>query len=274
MNKINLRNKKLLIFDLDGVIYTGSRIIDFVLESINNFYYLNKQIVFFTNNSTLTTEAYFRKLSNMGITCSEKQFYTSATISADFLNKEYRDKALAFVVGEEGLMKTLESRNISILNRKYEEHQIIEDSSIKCNFVIAGLDRGFTYKKLAAATQLISRGADFHATNDDIMLPTEHGNMPGSGAIISAISTAIGKPPKKIFGKPSPEGIYQILSDLSMKSEDAVMFGDRPETDILSARRAGISTALVLTGIINKDNINEVPNELKPDIILNDLSEF
>ena len=98
--------------------------------------------------------------------------------------------------------------------------------------------------------------------------------MPGAGTIINAVATAIGSEPKRIFGKPSPAGIYQILSDLSVNPEDAIMFGDRPETDILSAKRAGIDTALVLTGIINEENLDAVPVELKPDIILNNLSRF
>jgi 4-nitrophenyl phosphatase len=274
MNKINLSKKELLIFDLDGVIYKGPQIINHVQDSINKFYNINKQIIFFTNNSTLTTKAYVKKLTCMGIACNEKQFYTSATISADFLKKEYSGQISAFVIGEEGLMETLESRGISVLNRIHDEKQIIENKNIECDFVIAGLDRDFTYKKLASGTQLISRGADFYATNDDATLPEKFGNMPGAGTIINAVSTAIGSAPKKIFGKPSPAGIYQILSDLSIKSEHAIMFGDRPETDILSAIRAGIDTALVLTGIINKENLNSVPIELKPDIILNNLSEF
>jgi 4-nitrophenyl phosphatase len=274
MNIVNLKTTELLIFDLDGVVYTGTQIINHVAESINKFYMLNKKIAFFTNNSTLTTKAYVKKLSNMGIASTEEQFYTSATISADTLIKKYKKQPTAFVVGEEGLTKTLESRNINILNRKYTEQQIIENNSIRCDFVIAGLDRNFNYNKLAAATLLISRKADFFATNNDTTLPDKYGNLPGSGAIVNAISTAVGHHPKNIFGKPYPRGIYQILSDLNVKPEHAIMFGDRPDTDILAGKNAGINTALVLTGITTKENINKVPNALKPDIILNNLSEF
>ena len=274
MKKIKLSNKQVLIFDLDGVIYKGPQVIDYVLDSIKRFYSLNKKIIFFTNNSTLTTKNYVNKLSNLGIACKEKQFYTSATISADSLKNEYNGNSTAFVVGEEGLIETLESRNITVLNKLYEEKQIIEDININCNFVIGGLDRYLTYKKLAAGTQLISRGADFYATNDDATLPDKFGEMPGAGTIINAISTAVGKSPKKIFGKPAPEGLFQILTDLSIVAEDAIMFGDRPETDILSAKRAGVDTALVLTGIMKEENLSSLSKELNPDLVLNNLSEF
>ncbi|MCF7791999.1 MAG: HAD-IIA family hydrolase [Victivallales bacterium] len=274
MVKLSLSNKELLIFDLDGVIYKGSKIIDNVLNSIEKFYKLKKKIAFFTNNSTLTTEDYKQKLSEMRICCTEEQFYTSATISAGFLAETYRDKCSCFVIGEKGLISTLEKKGISVLNRKLENKVIIKDNSVHCDFVIAGMDRNFTYEKLASATQLIDRGAKFYATNNDPSFPSEYGNLPGAGTMINSVTTVTGKQPEKIFGKPSPEGIKQILSDYRIPADKAVMFGDRPETDILSAKNAGIDSALVLTGIITKEKVREMLQKYQPDIILNDISEF
>ena len=270
--KIDLSNIDLIIFDMDGVIFKGTEPIQYVVESIEKFYTLNKKIVFFTNNSTLTREAYVEKLSCMNISCQLEQIYTSSTISAKTVSEQYGKNPTAFVVGEEGLIKTLEERGIQILNNKHSLDEIIKNREIGCTFVIAGLDRKLTYQKLAAGTQLINRGADFFATNDDSTLPDKYGFVPGAGAIVSAISVTVGKKPIKIFGKPSPEGIIQILDFYKILPDKAIMIGDRPETDILCAKNAGINSALVLTGVTSKKDICNIPENLSSDIIIDNLS--
>ena len=273
-NKIVLSDIDLLIFDMDGVIFKGTEPIPHVVESLNNYYNLNKKVVFFTNNSTLTQKAYARKLANMNISCQLKQIYTSSTISSKALSEQYGKQPVAYVVGEEGLIKTLEENKIQILNKRHSADEIIQNNKIECTFVIAGLDRTLTYNKLAAATQLINRGAEFYATNTDSSLPDKYGFLPGAGSIVKAISVASGKNPLKTFGKPSPEGILQILDQFKVSPENAIMIGDRPETDILCAKNAGINSALVLTGVTGKKDICNIPNNSAPDIIINNLSEF
>ena len=274
MNEINCNNKDLLIFDLDGVVYKGSKIITHVKESFERFYTLDKKIAFFTNNATLTVDNYIDKLSSLGIKCHTDQIYTSATITAKALKEKYPNGADIFVIGEEGLMITLEQVGFNIINRDFSAEDVINTETIKSNLVVAGLDWNFSYNKLAAATLLLSRGAIFFATNTDSTFPHHKGNLPGAGSIISAIATAAGIENIKSFGKPSPAGIQQILNDYQIDKSEAVMFGDRPETDILVAKRSGISSVLLLTGITTNKNVNNIPEKYKPDVILNNLSEF
>ncbi len=273
-NKLNLSDMELFIFDMDGVVYRGSEPVEYAVESINNLNSLNKQIAFFTNNSTLTKKDYAIKLSKMNVSCTTEQIFTSSTISAKSLSQKSYSKATAFVVGEEGIIKALEENNIEVLNRKYDSEEILKNQDITCSFVIAGLDRKLTYYKLAAATQLIARGAVFYATNDDSTFPDKIGFLPGAGTIIKAISTASGSTPLEIFGKPSPAGIFQILKQTNINPSKAIMIGDRPETDILCAKNAGINSALVLTGVISKNKISSIPSQNMPDIILENLAEL
>ena len=274
INNIDLSNIDLVIFDLDGVIYRGTEPVEYVAESIERYYTQNKKIVFFTNNSTLTREAFAKKITSMNISCQSEQVYTSSTISAKALAVKYSNKPVAFVVGEEGLIKTLEENGIQVLNNTHNLDKIIQNNEIGCTFVIAGLDRNLTYKKLAAATLLINRGAEFYATNDDSALPDKYGLVPGAGSIVGALSIASGKKPFQTFGKPSPAGIIQILDSYKILPNRAIMFGDRPETDILCAKNAGINSALVLTGVTTEKDLCNIPKNLTPDIILNNLTEF
>ncbi|MCP4176743.1 MAG: HAD-IIA family hydrolase [bacterium] len=269
-----LNSFELYIFDMDGVIFKGTQIIPKVKSSIEQLYANNKKIVFFTNNSTLTPENYIEKLGSMGIKSSYEQIITSSLISAKSISEIYSEPASAYYIGENGISEALKSCGISIINEKYSNEEIIKSPNIKSTFVLVGLDRELTYQKISTSGLLIARGADFYATNGDTSLPNNYGFLPGAGAIISSVATTTGKQPSKIFGKPSPVGIHQILKQFNVSRENAIMIGDRPETDILCGIRADISTALVLTGVITKDNISSIPENHMPKYIIEDLSKL
>lgn len=273
MGKFNISDVELLIFDLDGVLYTGSKPIQSAIEAVNRYHSLDKKITFFTNNSTLTRTAYVDKLNLMNVKCQVEQIYTSSVIAAGYLAKNFPN-GKAFAVGEKGLIDTLEEYGVHVINKDFEYEEIIKNSKIKVDFVIGGLDRTLTYNKLAAGSQLINRGAEFYATNSDATLPNDYGLLPGAGTIISSLSTATGKVPKATFGKPSPAGIELILKDFNSNRNKTVIIGDRPDTDILCGIKANVRTLLVLTGVINKNNISSIDNNMKAELIIDDLSEF
>lgn len=271
--KVKVSDIELFIFDLDGVVYKGTKPILFAVEAIKKYKDLDKKIVFFTNNSTQTRESYQKKLTSFGISCSEKQIYTSSFIAASVLASKCPGCSV-FINGEEGFIQTFNNAGFNIINRKYDPDFIIKHDNIKCDLVVSGLDRNFTYSKLAACTQLINRGASFYATNDDATLPDEYGFLPGAGALLASLITATNKKPLATFGKPAPEGIYQIIKDFGVTKGKTIIIGDKLETDILCAKNAGIRSALVLTGVAGQSNVKKNKKCLMPDLILNNLSEL
>lgn len=275
MAKKNIfKNNDLFIIDLDGVVYEGNIPITNAVESINKLCSYGKKIAYFTNNTTLTPESYRDKLNRMGITAEASQIFTSALVCARSLKNTYKGKKTLFVIGEDGLHNALEDAGFSILNNNYEFDEIIKNKTIKADLVVAGLDRKVTYKKFAAASLLILRGARFYASNTDTTLPDPSGLLPGAGSLVAFLTASSGKQPEKIFGKPYPEGILQILKAFSCSPNKAVMVGDRLETDILCGKNAKINTAIVLTGVTQKEDIHRIPSEKMPDYILNNLSEI
>ena len=165
-------------------------------------------------------------------------------------------------------------------------HEIITDPSRSnfqdVDFVIVGLDSHFNYDTLAIAQRCILKGnAKFYATNTDTTLPVKDGLKPGAGVMVNAVTTCTGKEPIKIFGKPEPDGINMIINDMKIKPDQAIIFGDRLDTDILAGNRAGIKTAIVLTGVTNKkmmedleSRIETLDKNLMPDYVFNTLSEI
>ncbi len=278
MNQLidELRDLKLAIFDLDGVVYRGKELIPNVDLIIKKLKELSVEVVYNSNNSTITRQMYVEKLERMNIESNIRDFYTSASITAAEITK-VKNGADIFIIGEVGLRKELEAMG---------HHVITEENEIsKIDFVIAGLDRGFNYNKLAVAQRcILKHGAKFYATNADSTLPSEQGLMPGAGVMINAVETCTSMPPVKIFGKPNPFGIHSILEDRNINPKNSCIFGDRLNTDILAGNRAGIKTITILTGVATLKQINslkvskrgnkEIDAYMIPDLVLQKLDDI
>jgi 4-nitrophenyl phosphatase len=82
--------------------------------------------------------------------------------------------------------------------------------------------------------------------------PTERGITHGNGAILAALSAASGAQPT-VVGKPEPLLYEMALASLGRTPRETAAMGDRLETDILGAHRAGLSSILVLSGVSSAD---------------------
>jgi len=140
-----------------------------------------------------------------------------------------------FVIGEDGLRATLAPEGI----RESEHPQA----------VVVGLCRSFNYDLLTAAMRHVRSGAALYATNPDTTYPVEGGLLiPGAGSLVAAVAAASGVTPL-VIGKPSPYLVELVLAEAGVSASEAVMVGDRLDTDIESGRRAGTGIALMMTGV-------------------------
>jgi phosphoglycolate/pyridoxal phosphate phosphatase family enzyme len=267
-----LNGIKLAIFDLDGVIYRGNSLIKGVKQVIKDLKDLSIKVVYNSNNSTATRKNYVDRLESFNIECSVEDFYTSASIASAEITK-LKTKSKIYIIGETGLQDELEARG----------HEIITEESrcLEVDFVVVGLDRNFTYQKLAIAQRCLLEGkAIFYATNADATLPAPTGLLPGAGVMVNAVQTCTNIKPEKVFGKPNPEGIELILREQEIAREKAVIFGDRLDTDIVAGNRAKIFTVMVLTGVTTEEMLLNIKKDTKenssllPRLVLNSLKEI
>jgi HAD superfamily hydrolase (TIGR01457 family) len=253
------------VFDMDGVLFRMDDPLPHAAEAVRRVRARGERVFFLTNNSSKSRDDYVAKLAQFDIPSTPDEIMTSAYATALMFRETGQEGKGVFVVGEAGLKRELQEGGM----------RIVEDvEAEQPDFVVAGWDRQFTYAKLTVAQQAILRGASFIATNRDKTYPDSGGRLlPGGGAIVAAIETCTDVVPRTI-GKPEPYTLEIILKLAGARPEECLVIGDRLDTDIGIGKAVGARTALVLTGVSTREDAAAAPQQYKPDVVWNDLSEM
>ncbi|MFV0406233.1 MAG: FAD-dependent oxidoreductase [Propioniciclava sp.] len=247
------------LFDMDGTIYLGDRLLPGVDELITALQAAGRKRAFLTNNSTRTRAEYAAKLTALGIEASPAEVVTSGTLTAQWLRTHQPD-AVAFVIGEPPLVAEFVAAGIAL-----------SEDPADITVVVASYDRGFDYRKLQIAFDAL-RGrphVGFLATHPDPYCPFPGGRgEPDAAAVIGAIEACSGRVCERVIGKPSPEAATTTLALLGVSATDAIMVGDRWRTDIAMGRAAGMATALVLGGDTSQAELARLDPAQLPDYVL------
>ncbi len=253
-----------LIIDMDGVLWHG----DTPITGLNNFFNTLREqslpFILATNNSTLSPLDYARKLKAMHVEVEEKEILTSSMVTAAYLAEHYPPESNSlFMIGEQGLKEALLDKGYTLK----ETHE-----SPDAEVVVCGLDRQLKWEKLATATLTLRAGAHFIATNGDSTLPTERGIVPGNGTTLAALEASTDGMQPQCLGKPEVFMYEHALKLLDIEAAKTIVIGDRLNTDILGAVRAGIRSVMVLTGISSREDLMDV--YYQPTWIMDDINEL
>ncbi len=234
-------NIKALILDIDGVLWRAGHPIGDLPALFERMRTLGLAFMLATNNATKSVEQFLAQFASLGVSLEPWQMLTSSVVTAAYLQTRYPPRTPFFVIGEDGLRRTL---------REYGFVPLSADAMPEEQppAVVAGMDRGLTYARLRHAALLIRRGAVFIGTNPDRSYPTPEGLAPGAGSILAALEAATDVAPL-VMGKPAPEMYRQCLKRLGTAPAETLMVGDRLETDIRGAQALGLRTALLLSGV-------------------------
>ena len=258
MSKLKLNEYEYFFVDMDGVIVRTDQLVEGAVDSLRDLRDFG-DIFVLSNNSTRTREKFSNNLAGLGIQVSAHSIINSAFVLAKYL-QETRGSTRAFVVGEEGLDRELELMG----------HEVVDPS--EAEVIAVGMDRGISYEKLDGALSALNSGAEFYATNADKTFPTPEGESPGAGASVGAIE-GMGFDPDQIVGKPS-----SVAAEIAMEvagtgdPEECLVIGDRLETDILMAERAGMDSALVMTGVETRESLEA--SKIEPTYVFENLQEL
>ena len=277
--------------DMDGVLWLGNEEISQSIDALKVLKFSGKSIVFVTNNSAKTKLNIQDKLKSLGYDASIKDIVTSSSVTAEYLKSMLKDSGVqntpikVFMIGNPALEEELTAVGFEVLKvTEGESPEIDEDEFSKLSQIVAnkveavvvGIDYAFNYRKLAMGSMYLGRGALFVATNPDAANKVSSGALlPEPGALIAALESVSGKV-ATICGKPSDIIVKHVLDLLKCDPSRVMMVGDRLDTDIAFANKAGVSSCLVLSGCTSEEEVKEqiknpTDENKTPDFIANDL---
>jgi len=255
-----LGSYSLLVVDLDGVVWRGSRVIEENTSALRKLIARGIGVVFLTNNSSRSRREYCYWLKRAGFDVSPEQVVTSSFLAAEYIKRRLKGDRV-FVIGEAGLYYELSVAGLLPVTINTE-----------ADHVVVGIDRFLTFDKLKYAVKLVMSGATFIAANSDATDPVEDGIEPGAGSIAALIAKAAGRGPDVVVGKPSTWVLEYILEAFKVDKSRVLVVGDRLDTDIVMGVNCGIDSLLVLTGVTSRSEL--AASSIKPRYVAENLSEF
>ncbi len=255
----------LLLADLDGVVYRGSAAIPHAVPSINRA--AEKcSIGYITNNASRTAESVAEHLCRLGLSARSEDVVTSAQAAVGLLGGMVAAGSTILVVGGEGLTSEVVKAGF----------KVTDTADDRPAAVIQGFSPEVGWKQLAEAAFALAldpagAGIPWVATNTDWTIPVARGIAPGNGTLVSAVHSAVGRLPV-VAGKPEAAIFQEAVRRFGIP--EALFLGDRLDTDILGANRAGLVSALVLTGIDRAKQVLAADKDSRPRYILDDLRQL
>lgn len=252
-----MKRYKNYLMDMDGVLVRGRTAIPGAQEFIDRLNALGLEYLVLTNNPMYTPRDLAHRLQSSGLQVKAERIFTSALATARFINSQ-RPNGKAFVIGESGLTDAVHSVGYVM-------------TETEPDYVVLGETHGYNISQITKAVRLIAGGARFVATNPDPSGPSEDGLVPACGAMAALVEKATGVAPFFV-GKPNPLMMRSALNYLGAHSEETIMIGDRMDTDIVGAVSSGTDTALVLTGVTKREEVDRYPYQ--PTYILGSIAEM
>lgn len=254
-----------VLADLDGVVYAGPGALPHAVESLNRAG-ASARLGYITNNASRTDASVAEHLRGLGLDVAASDVVTSPQAAMRLLAQIVPPPATILVVGGDGLVDEVQKAGYTVTRSAEEAPRA----------VVQGFAPEVAWTDLAEAAFALKLpeeegGIPWIATNTDWTIPRERGVAPGNGTLVSAVHTAIGRL-ATVAGKPETPIFEEALARFG--AAKALFLGDRLDTDILGASRAGIDSALVLTGIDRPKHVLAAPEGSRPTYILSDLRDL
>ena len=262
---------RLVIFDLDGVVYRGVEPIPGAADLVEWLHAERVLVRFATNNSMVARSGYVERLAAMGIPTVVEEIVTSTSATVAHLALHAPEVRSVLAIGADGMHEELSAAGLEVVMAHDAAPPAYLGEPLDGSFdaVIVGLDPGLDYRQLAVAMTAVASGARLVATNADARYPTPLGFLPGAGSIVAALSVATGVAPQ-VIGKPAPAMFEAILESTGVPPAHAVVVGDNPAADVVGAHRAGCAAILVLTGVATLGAVDALEGEARPDAVATD----
>lgn len=248
-----------LLLDLDGVVYKGPHPVPHAVTSLCAVHeQFGVRLAYVTNNASRTPAEVASTLRGFGLPAEPEDVVTSAQAGARVLAEHIAPGDNVLVVGGPGLVAAVRERGFSVVDAAADQPVA----------VIQGFHPQVGWAQMAEATYAVRAGALFVATNTDRTIPTAFGIAPGNGLLVGVVTAASGVEPV-VAGKPETPLMAESIARTA--AVRPLVVGDRLDTDIEGANRAGIPSLLVLTGVSTRAEAQTADRSVRPTYIADDL---
>jgi len=247
------------LVDLDGVVYIGPDVVPGAAESLAKARGAGMRVAFVTNNAARTPAAVAAHLRDLGVEAEPDDVVTSAQAAATLVAERVPADASVLVVGGEGLRAALTERGLRPVASADDDPAA----------VVQGFAPEVGWTLLTEGAIAVRRGLPWVASNLDRTVPTARGLAPGNGALVSVIAAVTGTTPQVVAGK--PELALHMEAVRRTGAKHPLVVGDRLDTDVEGANRAGVDSLLVLTGVTSPGELVWAAAALRPSYIAEDL---
>ncbi|MQA27980.1 MAG: HAD-IIA family hydrolase [Micromonosporaceae bacterium] len=251
-----------LLFDLDGVVHVGDSAVPGAPEALRELKRRGVALCYVTNNASRGARQVAELLTSLGAPAEADEVMTSAQASARMLAERLAPGASVLIVGTEALSAEVTAAGL----------RPVRSADDKPAAVVQGHSPETGWAQLAEAAVALTDGALWVATNPDRTLPSPRGPLPGNGALVAALATAAGRQPDLVVGKPAPELFEAAVRERAARRP--LVIGDRLDTDIEGAVRAGCESLFVLTGVGVAADLLTAGEDCRPRYVADGLADL
>jgi 4-nitrophenyl phosphatase len=220
----NLKNKKCFLFDLDNTLILNKKATKYSTDLITKLENNNKDIYIITNNNRYTPREIYKNLKENCINIGFENIITTLIVIKDYLLNNNLNNI--FVWG------TKSAKNYFINN-----NFVVNENKDKYDLIIILYRNDFDYQELTNLCNLV-KITPYIIGNIDATYPDKQDALPDTGSIWKLVEYVCDKKPIKLFGKPEPIMINNILK--KYKKNDIIFIGDSEKTDKQLAKKCEI----------------------------------
>lgn len=244
-----------VLFDLDGVLYIGSRAIEGAIEAVNKIQSHGITCRFVTNTSTLSLLSLQKKINALGFSLPPEEIFSAPQAALRYLQHQ-PDPVCRLLLAEDV--------------KKDFEH-IRQSDTAADHIVIGDIGDAWSYRLLNEVFNCLMNGAKLIAIHKNRCWQTEQGLQMDIGGFVHALEYASGVE-AMIIGKPSADFFQIAIDDMQLKPAEVTMIGDDIDADVGGAQQAGLKGILVRTGKYRQPYVEA--SSIKPDLIIDSINDL
>ncbi len=244
-----------LLFDLDGVLYVGSQVIEGAIDAVERIRASGISCRFVTNTSTLSLDSLQQKLNSLGFSIPKREIISAPQAALLYLTQK-PNPVCRFLLSDD----------------VKQDFMGFQQSDTEAEYIIVGdIGDAWSYRLMNEVFNCLMNGAQLIAIHKNRFWQTEEGLQMDIGGFVEALEYA-SKTKAKIIGKPSIYFFQMALSTMGFQPAEVAIIGDDIDADVGGGKQAGLKGVLVKTGKYRQGYVEA--SSIKPDTLIDSIRDL